>query len=221
VPSQDAGQRDAARSRARILDAAETVFAERGYAATTMEQIAARAGMARASPGYFFGSKAGLYDEVLLRVQVARAEALAAACAPLHGWAGEPGAGGDALRAAVASAVKGYVGFLEQRGTFARLIEWEALSGAERLPAESQGPISDAFRALHRVRRPRGLRDFDVTVVVVALVSMCFLPIAHASTFAAGGGFDPLAQPFRTRYERQVVESVLGMIVRPTDPSRP
>jgi TetR/AcrR family transcriptional regulator len=207
-------QRDAARSRALILDSAESVFAERGYAATTMEQIAMRAGMARASPGYFFSSKAALYEEVLLRVRVTRAKALTSACTPLHAWAGEPAAEVNELRAAVASAVRGYVAFLEDRGTFARLIEWEALSAAERLPAEDQGPISDALRALHRVRRRRRLRDFDVEVVVVALVSMCFLPIAHASTFAAGGGIDPLAQPFRARYERQVVESVLGMIVR-------
>lgn len=211
-------QRDADRTRSLIVDAAERVFAEKGYAATTMRAIAAHAGVARATPGYFFGSKDALYEAVLRRVHAERAEALAAACAPLHDWARDPRAGYEELTAAVASAVRGYIAFLERRSVFARLIEWEALAAVGRLPGDLSGSFSEAFRALHRVRRRRGLRDFDVTVVTVALVSMCFLPVAHASTFIAGGGIDPMAPAFRRRYERQVVHSVVAMLIDESDP---
>jgi AcrR family transcriptional regulator len=47
----------AARTRARILDAAADLFLERGYARTTMKDIADRAGVARDTVHAVFGSK--------------------------------------------------------------------------------------------------------------------------------------------------------------------
>jgi TetR/AcrR family transcriptional regulator len=200
------------------LDAAERLFARHGYAATSMHEIAIAAGLARATPGYFFGSKDALYAAVLHRVHDQRTEALSAACGRLHRWARDPDADQESLRDAIAAAVDGYIAFLVARPAFARLIEWESLMDAERLPVDISTSFSDAFRAVHRVRRQRGLRDFDVATVVVALVSLCFLPIAHASTFKAGGGIDPLKPRFRTRYQMQVVDSVLAMLI-PTQPA--
>jgi AcrR family transcriptional regulator len=48
----------AARTRARILDAASELFVERGYARTTMKDIADLAGVARDTVHAVFGSKA-------------------------------------------------------------------------------------------------------------------------------------------------------------------
>jgi AcrR family transcriptional regulator len=48
----------AARTRARILDAASELFVERGYARTTMKDIAERADVARDTVHAIFGSKA-------------------------------------------------------------------------------------------------------------------------------------------------------------------
>jgi AcrR family transcriptional regulator len=48
----------AARTRARILDAASTRFVERGYGRTTMKDIADQAGVARDTVHAVFGSKA-------------------------------------------------------------------------------------------------------------------------------------------------------------------
>jgi AcrR family transcriptional regulator len=208
-----ARQRDAERSRLAILDAAEQLFAWRGYAATSMHEIAIAAGLARATPGYFFGSKDALYQAVLHRVHRQRSEALSEAFAPLYRWAREPDAGHEALRAAIAAAVSGYIAFLVQRPAFARLIEWESLTDARRLHVDLSPGFFDAFRAVHAVRAERGLRDFDVATVVVAVLSLCFLPAAHSSTFRAGGGIDTLAPQFRARYEAQIIDSVLGMLL--------
>lgn len=57
--------RNADRSRIRILEAATRHFAEQGFAATSLAQIGADAGLSRGAPAYFFGSKAELYDAVL------------------------------------------------------------------------------------------------------------------------------------------------------------
>lgn len=51
---------DAARNRARILDAAEHLFREHGVASVSMDQIAAEAGVGKGTLFRRFGDKAGL-----------------------------------------------------------------------------------------------------------------------------------------------------------------
>jgi AcrR family transcriptional regulator len=53
-------QEAAARTRTQILDAGRELFVHRGYAATTMNDIAARANVAPATANAAFGGKAGL-----------------------------------------------------------------------------------------------------------------------------------------------------------------
>lgn len=54
-------------TRERILDAAETLFADKGVAATSLREITARAGVNLAAVNYHFGSKTGLFQAVLER----------------------------------------------------------------------------------------------------------------------------------------------------------
>ena len=53
------------KTRKRILLAAETLFAEQGYAATSVRAIAATAGVNLAAAHYHFGSKQGLLEAVV------------------------------------------------------------------------------------------------------------------------------------------------------------
>ena len=55
-------------SRTAILDAGERLFAERGYAATTIKQIGIEAGVNSALLYYYFDDKERLYGEVVNRV---------------------------------------------------------------------------------------------------------------------------------------------------------
>ncbi|MER0243904.1 TetR/AcrR family transcriptional regulator [Streptomyces sp. 796.1] len=61
-PEASAAVRDA--TRARIRRAAVLVMAEQGYQATTLRQVAARAGVADGLPSRYFGSKAGLLIDI-------------------------------------------------------------------------------------------------------------------------------------------------------------
>src|SRR6185503_9976634 len=54
-------------SKQKILEAAETVFAEKGYDAASLQEICDLAGVTRGLPNYFFGSKENLYRAVLDR----------------------------------------------------------------------------------------------------------------------------------------------------------
>src|SRR5579859_1838630 len=52
-------------SKQAILDAAEALFAQKGYDATSLQEICDLAGVTRGLPNYFFGAKEQLYQAVL------------------------------------------------------------------------------------------------------------------------------------------------------------
>ncbi|WP_282127428.1 TetR/AcrR family transcriptional regulator [Roseobacter litoralis] len=54
-------------TRERILDAAEHLFADRGYDGTSIRDVAAKAGLQLHSIGYHFGPKESLFDTVVGR----------------------------------------------------------------------------------------------------------------------------------------------------------
>ena len=58
-------QEQARQTRARILDSAQRLFAERGYAASTMEAVAAAAGVAVDTVYAGFGTKRGLLSALM------------------------------------------------------------------------------------------------------------------------------------------------------------
>jgi AcrR family transcriptional regulator len=61
--------KETAETRDRLLETAATVFAEHGFAAATIRMIAGRARVNVAAVNYHFGSKDGLYREVLRHVR--------------------------------------------------------------------------------------------------------------------------------------------------------
>ena len=67
--------------RAGILDAAEMVFANQGYAGTTLREVSKLAGVTQGLITYYFGSKFDLFSETFLRraaeIVGARTESLA------------------------------------------------------------------------------------------------------------------------------------------------
>ena len=58
-------KRDADATKAAFVRAGEKVFSERGFAAATLDLLAAEAGANKALISYYFGSKEGLYDAVI------------------------------------------------------------------------------------------------------------------------------------------------------------
>jgi AcrR family transcriptional regulator len=54
-------------TRDRILDMAEGLFAEHGYAGTSLRSVITKAGVNQAAVHYYFGSKEALLEAVLLR----------------------------------------------------------------------------------------------------------------------------------------------------------
>jgi AcrR family transcriptional regulator len=68
--------------REKILDAARALFGDRGYDATSIAEIGARAGISKSVLYHYFGSKAGLYQALLEHDGRALVESVAAAVPP-------------------------------------------------------------------------------------------------------------------------------------------
>jgi TetR/AcrR family transcriptional regulator len=123
-------------TRAEIVAAAERHFAERGFEAARLEDIAADVGIRRAAIFYYFGDKHELYAAVLDEVF---AGALAAV----------PSGGSVAER--LEASLTGWIDYVARRPNVARLILREAASArpgvASPLVRASRAPV-EWFRAV-------------------------------------------------------------------------
>jgi AcrR family transcriptional regulator len=180
------------------LDAAEQLFSERGYEAATMGEIAARAGVSRGTPAYFFRSKEGLYRAVLGR-------AFAETVELVRSTDFEVG-----FEKAVAQSVGRYLDFLTARPGFVRLVVRECLDGGrflqglpEHLAALAQGMRaigdgSESFRS-----------EVDQRHFLLSAISMCWFPMV-ARPLTADLGFDPESSAFADERKLQVA----GLLAR-------
>ncbi|MDT3400221.1 TetR family transcriptional regulator [Streptomyces sp. B1866] len=75
-PAPHERQRDAERTKARILDAAVQVFSAKGFDGARVSEIAERAGVNQQLISYYFGGKQGLYRETGRRWRAYEAEAV-------------------------------------------------------------------------------------------------------------------------------------------------
>src|SRR5262245_22297516 len=102
--------RDPAEKRARVMDVARTLFAERGYAATTTADVARRAGVSEGILYHHFGSKEGLLAAVAGEYGRGLAEAM---------FEGVPD---DAAALSVEATLTRAFAYVREQGTLARLL---------------------------------------------------------------------------------------------------
>jgi AcrR family transcriptional regulator len=195
--------RDAERSRSSILDAAERLFAQQGFDATSLTQVGAAAGVSRGTPGYFFRTKAELYQAVLDRslaevrdaVRVGRERALAS---------------NESAETILAGAVSDYFDFLSARPYFIRLIEREALSNAP--PPAGVDHLSAGQEALAAISAELGLDDSpsgEASQLLLSIISLCWFPLIHARTVAPAVGVSLSDPDALERRKRHVISLVL------------
>lgn len=153
------------RTRQRLYDAAVELIAERGYAATTVDQIAERAGVAKGTVYYNFAGKAALFAELLEYGVDRLAQTLresAAGHAPL-----------DALDAVVGAELE----FIGEHEAFARLLlaetwrsggDWQ--SAARLIRERAVGVIADVIASAVRAGDLRD--DLDVGMAAAAVFGM-------------------------------------------------
>jgi TetR/AcrR family transcriptional regulator len=197
-------ERNPSRTRAAILDAAEQLFAERGYEATSLTDVGAAAGVSRGTPGYFFGSKEQLYRDVLERclervraaVRSGRERALASQ---------EPPA------VVLAGAVGEYFDFILANPDFVRLLEREALDGGRQL-ATLPPHLEAAQEALGAIVSELAIDPADeaeARQLLISMLALSWFHVIHGPTVLRALGLDAADPAFRDARRRHVVELVV------------
>jgi TetR/AcrR family transcriptional regulator len=195
--------RDAQRSREQILDAAEKLFAERGYEATSLQLVGTAAGVSRATPGYFFGSKEGLYRAVFNRA-FTRVDAI------IHEAYAE--AGDVEPREAIATIVSAYLSIPHQ---FVRLSDREALSGGKTIQ-DIEPRLSQLRSSLDRLDALTGkqLKEVPPTLLLICIVALAWYPVSHAATMLPALNLDIDDPAFRAEYTTFVTDLLLHGLAR-------
>jgi len=192
----------AERTRAAILAAAERLFAERGFDATRLEDVAAAVGIRRASIVYHFRDKAELYDAVLADVLGALRERLAAALL-----------GDGAFAARIERAVSAWVDAIVARPALARLLLREVAGGTPAGRSRLTPHLAPFFALVERaLEAPDAAppRDVDPVAVASQVAGGTVFFVAAMPTLLPGLAFEPL-EPARLEALRR---ETLGAVRR-------
>ena len=177
-------ERNPDRTRAAILDAAEKLFAAKGFEATSLNEVGTAAGVSRGTPGYFFGSKADLYQAVLDRSFAEVREAVRAGPGPGAGQQPEPRGHPRRRRLRLLR--------LPRRPP--QLHPADRARGAQRrAPARRGEPPLAGQEALAAISAELGLDDSpsgEAAQLLLSIIALCWFHLIHARTVAPGRGRD-------------------------------
>ncbi len=188
APAPEERQRDAERTRQRILDSAADEFAAKGFAGARVADIARRAGVNAQLIAYYFGSKQGLYDT--LRKTWESEEALFVS-------PDQP----------FSDVVDAYINGVSDHPSWARLLIWQALGDSSQRESESPH-FTSMSQAVEDIRRRQHngelTKDFDPETILVVLWSAVMAPITLPKVIQEACGSDLSSIDFRTRYASQL-----------------
>jgi TetR/AcrR family transcriptional regulator, regulator of cefoperazone and chloramphenicol sensitivity len=184
-----------AQTRERLLDAAERLFAEKGFAATSVRDITAAASSNVAAVNYHFGGKHNLYNEVFRRRMAAMREQRITSIRQARG-------GGGSLEGVLHAFATAFLQPLLDRGSGRLLIELISREMLDpQLPhelflAEVVGPVQEVL-AEAIIEVTSGLDAGPARLCVISIVGQ-LLQVAHRlrrHELAPGWGADIPALP--------------------------
>lgn len=144
--------RDSERTRSAVLQAAEQLFAENGFAGTSMRGVAEASGISQPLIHHHFGTKRDLYLAVKQQV-IDRFKAMLPA--------GETSAGAGAVgpettgRAMLAAHLRTLFQFFRDNPRLLRLLSWARLEGDSKDLWPGERELIEAFRDLGRRSQDR------------------------------------------------------------------
>jgi TetR/AcrR family transcriptional regulator len=194
----------AERTRAAILAAAEGLFAERGFEATRLEDVAAAVGIRRASIVYHFRDKAQLYDAVLAEVLEALHAQLAAALL-----------GEGTFAARVERAVSAFIDAVATRPALARLLLREVADGTPARHSRLAPHLPPFFALVERaVAAPDAVTPAGIDPVAIAsqVAGGTVFFVAAMPTLLPGMAFAPLAPERLEALRREMLGSVRRLL---------
>ncbi|WP_129839327.1 TetR/AcrR family transcriptional regulator [Streptomyces sp. RFCAC02] len=179
-------RRDA--TRLRLYEAAVALIGEQGFAATTVEQIAERAGVAKGTVYYNFAGKTELFEELLRH-------GVGPLTAALRDAAGACRARGGGAGAALDAMARAGLAFVASRADFARLLVAEQWRANRPWSATLRAARADVVAAVADVLQ-EGVKDgeldeaLDVELTAGALLGTVMVGALDWRTFHPGRTLD-------------------------------
>jgi TetR/AcrR family transcriptional regulator len=199
--------RDAEVTRETLLEVATKLFVAQGYEGTSVQQIAEAAGVAKATPSYFFGSKEGIWKAVLDAQNKAAMEVAPKALARLQG--------GGSKEQLVEALVDSYLEFLEDHADFFRLIQWSELQhnpAINELPSHWEA-IAKALEAVTAVLLKGKKKGEDPRQTVMSVIALCNAHLVYGNTLGLPLGVNVKDKKFlrerRAHLKRLLVAALL------------
>ena len=196
------------RKRAVILEAAERLFATRGFAATRLEDVADEVGLTRAALFYHFKDKQTLYEAMLVDAFGSLATKLNAALTSTD----------HSIAARLEMAVEAWVDTIVNRPTLARLILRFVADGVEQ-PAQRvffhNGDLPAKFWALFDEGRKTGelnpLHD-EPFHSASAIIGTTVFYVGALSALVPLGQFEPLAPKQIAAHKEETLDSLRRLL---------
>jgi AcrR family transcriptional regulator len=188
-------RREPERKRERLLEAARSLFAERGYDATTTAQLAREAGVAEGTVFHHFPSKRALLEAVAGEYG--------------RGLAARMFAGVDATASAPAAEamLRRAFAYVREQGALSRLLAltpdptgWKAARAASR--REIVSALASAFSAWHG---RESLREFDPQITAELLYALVEAALTECFVYGDGSREE--------EYLRETVACVEGALL--------
>jgi TetR/AcrR family transcriptional regulator len=179
-----AQQRDLDRTREKILAAATTEFAAKGFAGARVDAIARRARVNKQMLYYCFGDKRELYREILRRKFAERTAFL------------------DSMPATIEEALLHLFDHSTEDLDFVRMLEWEALdssSAAKTVAAEERRALfAKAMEKFGAAQNAGAIApDVDVRHLFISFIACAVFPLAFPQMMRLVTGLEPTDPRFR------------------------
>ncbi|MEU2711990.1 TetR family transcriptional regulator [Streptomyces sp. NPDC007205] len=200
--------RDAARTKAEILDVATQEFARAGYDGARVDEIAARTRTTKRMIYYYFGGKEQLFTAVLERA---------------YGVLREAERRLDVEHLDPVAAIRRLAELTfdhhERHPDLVRLVSIENIHGAEHLAAcgkvgRTGSPALEVSRRILAAGQESGLfrADVDAVDLHTVIISFCFFRVAGRHTFGALFGRDLVDPAQREHYRAMLGDMVIAYL---------
>jgi TetR/AcrR family transcriptional regulator len=217
-------ERNAAETKRRILDAAATEFAAKGFDGARLGSIARTAGVQQALIHHYFVDKEGLHTEVvrggLATMTEGAWQLLSQMDAPVADRTGKKRRGPEELRALAEAFVDLLLGFFASHGAFLSILRHEARRDkdhgvATTIVADNVAPVFDAIVARLDEMRARGevRKDVDARHLVLSCVAMIAFPFQEEPFVAAIWPVDWHRPEHLAERKKHVVEMILARVL--------
>ncbi len=208
-------ERNAEETRRRILDAAETEFAAKGFDGARLAHVARAAGVQAALIHHYFSDKDGLYREVLTRALEAmgkQGESLLAELAR--------GFDASEIRPLTRAFAHLLVEFYATHAPLVAILRHDAAREGETsvlrsVVASHVKPVFDAMVTYIEGMKRRGLLRADVHArhLCISALGLAAVPIQEEELLHGVWSVDVRSPEFLAEREREIVEMVLSRVL--------